>query len=124
MQITVDKDFARFDDKSYAINKINTVEVRAVKPYGTNGAWACTVLSLLFAYGAFNLLSEGKNAILSILLCIGFTGLAYWLWQRSRTIVFQLFLMTSSSSQQAYSSLDGQEIQVLREKIESAMAAA
>jgi hypothetical protein len=31
--VSVDRDFARFGSKSYAINKINTVEVRERKPH-------------------------------------------------------------------------------------------
>ena len=37
MNITVDNDFARFGSKSYAINKINSVEVRERKLGGRGG---------------------------------------------------------------------------------------
>lgn len=34
----IDDDFARFGAKSYAINKINSVDVRERQPYGRTGA--------------------------------------------------------------------------------------
>lgn len=38
--VSVDRDFARFGNKSYAINKINSVEVRQHHPHNQNAAMA------------------------------------------------------------------------------------
>lgn len=124
MQVTVDGNFARFGEKSYAIDKINTVEVRAVHPYGAGWAWGCAILSVLFAYGAYNLIQDGKSPVISMILCLGCAGISHWLWRRSKIVEFQLFLMTSSASLQAYSSFDRDEISDLRNRIESAMVVA
>ena len=121
MQIMVDKNFARFGEKSYAIDKINTIEVRAVHPYGCSELWACAILGALFAYGAYNALSEGNSPTVPIILCFIFWGISYWLWHRSKIVQFQLFLMTSSASVEAYCSFDREEINDLRAQIEAAM---
>ncbi|MBF5090579.1 hypothetical protein F1640_11250 [Novosphingobium sp. NBM11] len=124
MQVSVDGNFARFGEKSYAINKINTVEVRTVHPYGNGWAWVCAILSVLFAYGAYNLIKDGKSPAISVILCLVFASISHWVWRRSKIVEFQLFLMTSSTSMQAYSSFDQDEISDLRTRIEAAMVAA
>lgn len=121
MQVLVDENFARFGEKSYAIDKINTVEVRTVHPYGDGWAWVCAILSALFAYGAYNLIQDEKSPAISVILCLVFASISHWLWRRSKIVEFQLFLMTSSASLQAYSSFDRDEISGLRNRIESAM---
>jgi hypothetical protein len=123
IQITVDKDFARFGSKSYAINKINTVEVRERKPHGIGGAIICGVIALVLFFGAVGngLNSTGEGAGTAIVAAIIFGGLAYWAWKQSKIVEYQLFLMTSSSSTQAYTSRDGDEVMNLRDSIESAM---
>lgn len=124
MQITVDNNFARFGEKSYAINKINTVEVRTVYPYITGWTWGWAILAVIFAYGAYNLIQDGKSPAPAVALCLLAAGISHWLWRRSKIVEFQLFLMTSSASKQAYSSFDEGEISDLRTRIEAAMVAA
>ena len=116
--ISVDKDFARFGSKSYAINKINTVDVRERNPYG----------SLMLVIG-------GLCLLISILVCVtnftggsfvvalAFAGITYWGWLRSQTVVYDLYLKTSSSDVQAYESRDGNEVTKLRVAVEQAMIA-
>eukprot|EP00456_Euglypha_rotunda_P014398 TRINITY_DN14515_c0_g1_i1.p3 TRINITY_DN14515_c0_g1~~TRINITY_DN14515_c0_g1_i1.p3 ORF type:complete len:107 (+),score=20.44 TRINITY_DN14515_c0_g1_i1:876-1196(+) len=58
MNVSVDKDFARFGSKSYAINKINTVDVRERKPYGQLGMFIFGVLCFIFGMAALGGLSE------------------------------------------------------------------
>lgn len=122
MQVTVDKKFARFGEKSYAIDKINTVEVRSINPYGNGWAFICMIISLSFSYGAYRLYQDGDSPKIPIFICIFFAIAAYRLWIMSKIVEFQLFLMTSSTSLQAYSSFDRAEISDLRNRIESAMA--
>lgn len=115
--VSVDADFARFGNKSYAINKINSVEVRARRPFGPGWLilWGgLTAISAVMAYSlgrADWLLFGGVAAFF-----------AYRAWKKSKTIEYQLFLMTSSSEAQALVSRDGGQIQGLRDRIEKAMA--
>jgi hypothetical protein len=112
ISVSVDRDFARFGNKSYAINKINSVEVRQRHPYGTAGMFLAGLGAVICV------LSGGGWIILGVI----FGGLAYWLWRRSRIVEFQLFLMTSSSEAQAFVSRDGEMIDRLRNRIERAMS--
>jgi hypothetical protein len=120
--ITVDRDFARFGSKSYAINKINTVEVRERKPHGIIGALICSSIALICLISVFpSLNTPGGNPGASIAFTLIFGGLALWLWRRSGIIEYQLFLMTSSSEAQAFTSRSGDEVYGLRDSIEQAM---
>ncbi len=115
--VSVDLNFARFGAKSYAINKINTVEVRNRRPYGQG-------LPFLFGIIAFacfmTILMDGIGAGSAIGLLL-FGALAYWAWQRQKTVEYSLFLMTSSSEAQALSTRDQTEVMGLRDAIETAM---
>lgn len=127
MNISVDKDFARFGSKSYAINKINTVEVRERKPHGQAGMFIFGLLAFLFGMsGLANLTSpEGPSgAVTSIIIAAVLGFITYRLWVKSKIVEYQLFLMTSSSEAQAITSQDGEMIDELRRKIETAMVAA
>jgi hypothetical protein len=102
-------DFARFGAKSYAINKINSVEVRERHPYGMTGAFLCGLLAIV----AF--------ASVSKIIALLPLGAAYWFWRRAQIKEFLLFLMTSSSETQAFLTRDAEEVEKLRHRIETAM---
>ena len=112
MAISVDRDFARFGKKAYAINKINTVDVRSSRPHGQSGI-------VLWTFGALICLFFGPVGWLLALCCL---GLAYYAWKLSKIIEYGLFLRTSSSEAQALTSRDEEYILSLREHIEAAMA--
>lgn len=116
--VTVDRDFARFGDKAYAINKINTVEVRKEPPNRT-------LAMLLIAAGAITFLvsiggedGPGSGWIWGVLM----VGLGVLMYRGARA-TYRLFLMTSSSEVQAYSTQDLQEVTELRSAVEGAMIA-
>jgi hypothetical protein len=118
--VSVDRDFARFGNKSYAINKINSVEVRERRPHGSAGTILLGGMALIFLVLAFQSMDgSGATDVFVALLCAAAT---YWAWRRSKIVQYQLFLMTSSSEAQAISSRDGEMIGRLRNRIESAMA--
>lgn len=120
MAISVDRDFARFGKKAYAINKINSVEVRERRPHGSAGTILLGGMALIFlAVASQNTNGSGPTDIMVALLC---AAGAYWAWKRSKIIEYQLFLMTSSSEAQAIASRDGGMIDNLRDRIERAMA--
>lgn len=118
--VSVDRDFARFGSKSYAINKINSVEVRRRYPNGQGMMFVLGLLAVICAVSA-SVGSGGANGTLWA-LAIMFGGLGFWFWRRSRIVEYQLFLMTSSSEAQALTSRDPGVIDGLRDRIEQAMA--
>ena len=114
--IRVDDDFARFGSKSYAINKINTVEVREKKPYGQGLFVVFSLLAMIFGLTLFSDFSVGTFSATLV-----FIAIAIFAWKRSQIIEYQLFLMTSSSEAQAYVSRDENQVFGLRNAIEHAM---
>jgi hypothetical protein len=120
--ITVDDDFVRFGSKSYAINKINSVEVRETQPHGKGGAIVCGIIAgfaLLGALGSFAA-PDGPSGGMFVFAAI-FAGLAWWLWQQAKIREYKLFLMTSSSETQAFITRDQDEVISLRDSVEAAM---
>lgn len=116
MSVTVDRDFARFGNKTYAINKINSVEVRARHPYGSAGTLICGLIAIICFFSAI-----GGGGGSAFVLGLIFGALAVWSWRRSKVVEYRLFLMTSSSEAQAIVSRDGAMIDRLRTRIEKAM---
>ena len=110
--VQVDRDFARFGSKSYAIRQINSVDVRWEHPYG-QGAIATFVLLAVVS------LAFGAVAIFLVPL---FGFLAFWAWKRSKIVEYKLFLTTSSSEAQALVSRDREHILGIRADIERAIA--
>jgi uncharacterized membrane protein YebE (DUF533 family) len=122
MSVSVDQDFARFGAKSYAINKINSVEVRDREPHGKFGAYLFGAVAAFVLLGWFGAMAGPDGVTLSPLIVAAiFAGLAYWQWQRSKIREYHLFLMTSSSETQAFVTRDSDEVMSLRDQIEAAM---
>jgi hypothetical protein len=121
----VDRDFARFGSKAYAINKINTVDVTERRPHRQQAIFGWGILAamsaLLFLGGEKGGNSSG-GALFGVLLCVLFGFLAYRAWKRSKIVEFNLMLVTSSHSVQAIKSEDRAFIQDIRDRIERAMA--
>ena len=133
MSISVDRDFARFGSKSFAINKINTIEIKERRPHSQNAffLWGLLALGslLIFAGGSQSADNAGQQAasgsggtIAGLLLCAFFGFLGYRAWKRSKIVEYQLLLVTSSQAVQALKSEDGTLIDGLRDRIERAMA--
>jgi hypothetical protein len=123
--VSVDRDFARFGSKSYAINKINSVDVRAHHPHRQSAAlgWGLAAsICLLVAFAQSDNSTGTGNTAAFLFLGMLFGFLAYRASQRSKIVEYQLFLMTSSSETQAIVSEDGDMIHELRQRIERAMA--
>ena len=120
ISVSVDPDFARFGSKSYAIDKINSVEVRQHRPNHKGPA----VVSgfLCFAMVMVALGGGPKWQLIAAGSAVVFALLAYLAWKQAKVIEYQLFLTTSSSESQALKSRNGELIQRLRAQIESAMS--
>ena len=121
VSVRIDGDFARFGNRSYAIDKINSVEVRERKLHGEFGALlfgALAVIWLVFAVGA-----NSGPVFFTLLALAALTGIgAAWAWMNRREVDYQLFLMTSSSQSQAFVSKDRCEVEALRDSLEQAIA--
>jgi hypothetical protein len=125
IRVDVDRDFARFGSKAYAINKINTVEVTSRYPYRRKAAfgWGLLAFFSLLVFGGSA--SDGNGSgigFFALALCAFLGFLAYRAWQRSKIIEYNLMLVTSSHSLQAIKSRDSDFIQDIRDRIERAMA--
>jgi len=126
IKVTVDNTFARFGAKSYAINKINSVEIRERKPHGIVGLLFFGVLTVLFGLAGFGAMvgpSPTDEGARYVVLAVIFAGLTYLCVRRHRIIEYQLFLMTSSSEAQAFQTRDKERVFELRTSIEEAMVA-
>lgn len=123
--ISIDRNFVRFGTKSYATNKINSVDVRQSKPHGKGMFLLFSILAAFSLLSALGSLSRGNEApVGALLLAALFAVIAYGAYQRSKIILYHLFLMTSSSETQAFSSQSDEEIRHLRTEIEQAMTLA
>lgn len=118
--VSVDDNFARFASKSYAIDKINTVDVRVTKPHGMAPVIIFGIFSVLSAFAGIGAMQAGAGGMFFVIAAVC-VGIAYWAWTKTKIRDFHLYLMTSSSEAQAYSSRDADEIATLRECIENAM---
>jgi len=115
MTVSVDNDFARFGAKSYAINKITSVEIREIKSQNAGcmaallGGACLLSLAITFGFPPF------------FLFALVFGAGAYLAWKKSKQITYQLFLITAASEQQAFESLDRDAVYGLRDEVEAAM---
>lgn len=123
--ISVDENFARFGKKSYAINKINSVEVRETVKKGSQAYVLWWLLMALFLFAAFGSAAVAKESAVTFTLIAAFFAFIGWrsFQKRKPTPLFHLFLMTSSSEAQALTTTDESIIDKLRHEIERAMAA-
>ena len=80
--VQIDDKFARFGSKSYAINKINSVDVRSHRPHGEAVVYVAGLLALIFVLAAVGSMSDpnGSPGVLSgacrVLWLLGLLGLA------------------------------------------------
>ena len=119
--ITVDRNFARFGSKSYAINKINTVDVRSSKPHGLGPVILFGILALLFASVA-KTAAEAGGAEPFVGIAVICAGVAVWSWTKTKIVEYKLYLMTSSAETQALTTRDQEVVLALRDAIEIAMS--
>lgn len=124
--IAIDDDFARFGSKSYAIDKINSVDVRSAKVGTGCGAFLLGAIAVACALiGVAGWTAPNGHTFGGIALALAaLFGLLAWRSSRAANVMnHTLFLTTSSNEGQATQSTDLQEIQAMRSAIESAMAA-
>ena len=123
--VSIDRDFARFGSKAYAINKINTVDVTYRHPYPRQAAFGwglLAFLSLLVFGGSASESNPSGVGFFALALCAFLCFLAYRAWQRSKIVEYTLVLVTSSHSVQAIKNCNSALIQDIRDRIERAMS--
>jgi hypothetical protein len=120
-KITIDDKFARFGSKSYAINKINSVDVRKKVVHGETlhwFLWGGAAVILLLCLGPF------RDGLIICLIVAGVMALfGYFSWERREEQRFySLFLTTSSAENQAFISQNREDVHRLRDEIEEAIS--
>lgn len=82
--VSVDAHFARFGSKSYAINKINSVDIREARPHGEGAIWVWGLLSLISMLAFVGSLSSPEGiSVGGLVLAAIFGFLAYRAWLNS-----------------------------------------
>lgn len=116
--VTVDDNFARFGAKSYAINKITSVEVRKHERHKSGWLFFAIFGGLILIVGLGQLTKDGGQSAATIALGALMLVPAYFL-HRSRVVrSFELFLATAAGEVQATKSENGDAIEELRQAIE------
>lgn len=115
MSVSIDNDFARFGAKSYAINKITSVEVREMQ--SKNGGCAIAILGFITVVMLLASITFPPFLIFVLMFGAG----TWYAWKLSKRVTYQLFLITSASEQQAYENRDPQDVYRLRDQVEAAM---
>jgi hypothetical protein len=122
--ISIDDSFARFGSKSYAIDKINSVEVREKRRGSGCGPLLLFVIGGLMLIGALGNFAGGSSgvgigsAVIGALLILGGVKAQ----KTAQLIDYTLVLTTSSSEAQALESTDRNEVMQVRDAIEGAMS--
>ena len=124
--ISIDDDFARFGSKSYAIDKINSVDVRSARTGSGCGAFLCGAVTVLLAlFGVAGWTAPNGHTFGGIALAVAalFGFLSWRSYQAAKIVIYTLYLTTSSNEGQATQSIDQDEISAMRAAVEMAMAA-
>ena len=122
-QVTVDAHFARFGSKSYAIDKINSVDVRVEKRAGCLWISVAAIAAILGLAAIGNSVSATANGSgQGWGLFVVAAAFAFILYRARPKPLYHLMLATSSGEVQATKSTDKEAIGELREAIEAAMA--
>ncbi|GEM_PF-925487 len=122
--VVVEDHFVRFGSKSYALNKINSVDVTVSRKISSAWLWLILlgVVFLLFALGQYQ--TGGSGAALVLLIMGGFFIYSGIQSHKNRiTETYHLMFATSSGEAQATKTKDGEAVQELRRVIEAAIVA-
>jgi hypothetical protein len=115
--VSVDEHFVRVGSKSYAVDKIGSIDVRNRFIKGSSGYIIAWVVAAVTAVLAIVHRSEGY-AVFALIVAIA--GLPSFRKRHSQTF-FSLVLLTNAGETQAFESTDSEEIMDIRDAIERAM---
>ena len=123
MDFSVDQDFVRVGTKSYAINKINSVEMHTSTKPGSALYVVAWLLAAVCAYAGLSAGLEGQSAsgyLIVAAICGGVGWLSFQ--KRAPTHTYSVMLVTSSGEATAVSSTDADLVMSVRAQIETAIA--
>lgn len=120
--VTVDDHFARFGSKSYAINKITSVDVK-VNERRSSGWTVLGILGAFLLLVGIGMIEGGNSAGWGVLIIgAGMVAGASILYPKRISRTYVLMLATAAGEVQATMSADGDAIAELREAIETRIA--
>jgi len=119
--ISIDDSFARFGAKIYAIDTIDSVDVRSEMKGGTLWLWLACLAALFLFLGARALASSVGDGIQWLAIGVALAACAYFSRRRAQKLRWILFLTTSNAEAQAMQSEDRDEVLTLRTTIEAAI---
>ena len=120
--VSVDEHFVRTGGKSYAINKINSVEVREKVTPGKTGWRVAWFIAVLLVVMGISMSKDGVSPVVPLIIAAFLALVGYSSFQkRHPKTAYELYLMTSSSEVQAFVTSDGDTVRDLRDAIERAM---
>lgn len=123
-QVTVDENFARFGSKSYAINKITSVDVHVHETRRNGWLFAAIFGAIMLLAGLSSLgIPDNDPPFMSFGIAIVCGVFAVTGYRNRLSRHFELMLATAAGEVQATRSPDGDAIQELREVIERRVAA-
>lgn len=119
--ITVDENFARFGSKSYAINKITSVDVRLEETRRSAWLVLAIIAALFLMAGLGSLSAETTPGYFVFAIVLG--GISALLYRSRLTRTYHLLLATASGEVQATKSENVEAIAELRAAIEQQIIA-
>jgi hypothetical protein len=121
--VSVDRHFVRIGSKSYAVDRITSVEVRRHRPYSIGPAVAGFLSALLLL--TLGIVRPVRDSWLAptgaIGLGISLMFFALWRWQRARVEIHQLHLSPNFPPEPAFVARDRAIVIALRDRIEAAI---
>lgn len=114
--VIVDEHFVRFGSKSYALNKINSVDVKHERKERNGWLFLGLLGAILALAGIAGERNFGLLFVAAVLL-----GIAYLMFRKRTTDTYHLMFATSSGEAQATSTQDRDAIDELRRVIEEAI---
>ena len=122
--VSIDDDFARFGSKSYAIDKITSVDVRGQERQAGCGPVVLIIIGVFIGLAAAGMFADDtKQAIVTGLVAVVLILWGSRLQTKKRLTDYTLLLTTSSAEVQATQTTDGDEVAKMRAAIEAAMVA-
>lgn len=124
MQFTVDRDFVRIGDKSFAVRQINSVEIRTATKLGSKSYRMWFTLAVLSALPLLAMAASGSEGLAGpAILTILFVALGIRSYSnRQAESTYTLSLVTSSGDNTALVTQDRAQIEQMRDAIEKAIS--
>lgn len=121
--VTVDESFARFGSKSYAINKITSVDVRVHEKSSSGWLIFGIVAALVIIAGLGQIKTDVGAAVGTMVVGAALFIPAVLMYPKRISRTYTLLLATAAGEVQALAGANGEAMQELRDAIETRIAA-